>query len=68
LQGKAEGEIRGKAEGEIRGEIRSIREQIANLESLHNQGVLSKQQTDMMIIPLRQKLNDLTGQLAKITG
>jgi len=68
MRGKAEGEIRGKAEGEIRGEIKGIREQIANLESLHQQGVLSKQQTDLMIIPLRQKLNDLTEHLAKIVG
>jgi len=65
-EGKTEGKAEGKAEGEIRGKIESIREQIANLENLHNQGILSKQQTDMMLIPLRQKLNDLTEQLAKI--
>jgi len=67
-QGVLHGILQGKAEGEIRGEIRGIREQIANLESLHQQGVLSKQQTELMIIPLRQKLTDLTEQLAKITG
>jgi len=67
-QGVLHGILQGKAEGEIRGEIRGIREQIANLESLHQQGVLSKQQTELRIIPLRQKLNELTEQLAKIAG
>ena len=68
LQGKAEGEIRGEFRGEFRGKIENIKEQVANLESLHNQGILSEQQTDLMMIPLRQKLNELTEQLAKIAG
>jgi hypothetical protein len=64
-QGKYVSYDLGKIEGEIRGKIEVIREQIANLESLHQQGVLSKQQSDLMIIPLRQKL---TEQLAKIAA
>jgi len=64
--GKIEGKSEGKIEGEIRGKIEVIREQIANPESLHQQGVLSKQQTDLMIIPLRQRLDELTEKLAKL--
>ena len=66
IEGRIEGEIRGETRGKIEGKIENIGEQIANLESLHEQGVLSKQQTDLMIIPLRQKLKELTEQLAKL--
>jgi hypothetical protein len=68
IQGIAQGIVEGETRGEVKGKIENIKEQIANLESLHQQGVLSKQQTDLMIIPLRQKLSDLTEQLAKLVG
>ncbi len=60
-QGKIEGEI----EGEIRGEIRGITDQIATLESLHKQGILSKKKMEKMVIPLRQKLDALYEQMPK---
>jgi len=53
----------GKIEGKIEGEIKGINGQIALLESLHSQGVLSKKKMEKMIIPLRQKLNELSEEM-----
>jgi len=55
-QGRYEGEIRGKIEGQIEG-------QILLLEKLHQDGVLSKKKMEKMLIPLRQKLNELYEQV-----
>jgi hypothetical protein len=59
-QGKVEGTIggiiRGKAEGMIEGELKG---QIAILESLYQQEILSEEQMKYMTEPLRQKLNEL---------
>jgi len=60
-QGKREGKIEGKLEGKIEG----ISEQIAILESLHKQGILSKKKKEQMLIPLRQKLDELYEQMPK---
>jgi len=51
-QGGYEGEIKGKIEG-----------QILLLEKLHQDGVLSKKKMEKMLIPLRQKLNELYEQV-----
>jgi len=51
----------GKREGKIEG----ISEQIAILESLHKQGILSKKKKEQMLIPLRQKLDELCEQMPK---
>ena len=51
-QGKAEGKVEGKAEGILEG-------QLAVLEILYQQGILSTEQMNAMSAPLRQKLNDL---------
>jgi len=53
LHGKAEGKTEGKAEGIIEG-------QLAVLETLFRQGILSEEQTEYMTAPLRQKLKELT--------
>ncbi len=50
-------------QGKIEGKIEGIRGQIALLESLHKQGVLSKKKMEKMIFPLRQKLNELSEQM-----
>jgi hypothetical protein len=52
-QGKIEGKIEGIIQGELKG-------QIAILERLYQQGVLSEEQMKYMTEPLRQKLNELT--------
>ncbi len=56
LLGKAEGKAKGIIEGELKGELKG---QIAILESLFRQGVLSEEQMKYMTAPLRQKLNEL---------
>jgi len=64
IKGKIEGEIKGKIEGKIEGEIKGqIKGQISLLEKLHQEGVLSKKKMEKMLIPLRQKLNELYEQL-----
>ncbi len=50
----------GRYEGEIKGEIKG---EILLLEKLHQEGVLSKKKMEKMLIPLRQKLNELYEQL-----
>jgi predicted transposase YdaD len=65
IEGKREGKIEGKREGKIEGKIEGISEQIAILESLHKQGILSKKKKEQMLIPLRQKLNELYEQMPK---
>jgi len=67
-QGRYEGEIKGKIEGKIEGEIKGqikgeIKGQISLLENLHQQGILSKKKMEKMLIPLRQKLNELYEQV-----
>ena len=75
-QGRYEGEIKGKIEGEIKGQIKGkiegkikgkiegqIEGQILLLEKLHQDGVLSKKKMEKMLIPLRQKLNELYEQV-----
>jgi len=52
-----QGILHGKAEGIIEGELKG---QIAILESLCHQGVLSEEQMKYMTAPLRQKLKELT--------
>ncbi|NJO14810.1 MAG: hypothetical protein HC877_03405 [Thioploca sp.] len=52
-EGKAEGKVEGKAEGILEG-------QLATLEILYQQGILSAEQMNSMTAPLRQKLNELT--------
>jgi len=64
-QGKREGKIEGKIEGKREGKIEGISEQIAILESLHKQGILSKKKKEQMLIPLRQKLDELCEQMPK---
>jgi len=68
IRGKIEGEIKGKIEGKIEGEIKGqikgeIKGQISLLENLHQQGILSKKKMEKMLIPLRQKLNELYEQV-----
>jgi hypothetical protein len=52
-QGKIEGRAEGHAEG--------FRVQLAVLESLCRQGILSEAQLTAVTVRLRQKLNDLKG-------
>jgi hypothetical protein len=54
-QGKAEGKIEGKIEGKAEGIIEG---QLAVLESLYRQGILSEEQMKQMIAPLRQQLDE----------
>jgi len=68
IRGKIEGEMKGKIEGKIEGEIKGqikgeIKGQISLLENLHQQGILSKKKMEKMLIPLRQKLNELYEQV-----
>jgi uncharacterized protein (DUF2164 family) len=62
-----QGERKGKTEGKIEGRIEGISDQIATLESLYKQGILSKKKMEKMLIPLRQKLDELYGQMSKAT-
>jgi len=64
-QGEKKGKTEGKREGKIEGKIEGITEQIAILESLHKQGILSKKKKEQMLIPLRQKLEELYEQMPK---
>jgi len=64
-EGKIEGKREGKREGKLEGKIEGISEQIAILESLHKQGILSKKKKEQMLIPLRQKLDELCEQMPK---
>jgi len=58
-QGKIEGKAEGKIEGIVEGELKGVRGQIAILESLCRQGILSEEQMRYMIGPLRQQLDEL---------
>jgi hypothetical protein len=49
----------------LKGKIEGISEQIAILESPHKQGILSKKKKEQMLIPLRQKLDELCEQMPK---
>ncbi len=51
-----EGEVKGEARGEARGEVKG---QITILETLYQIGILSEEQFQRMIRPLRQKLAEL---------
>ncbi len=64
-QGKYEGKIEGKIEGRTEGEMNGIRGQIALLENLYKQGVLSRKKMEKMLTPLRQKLDELSAQMPK---
>ncbi|OQW92883.1 MAG: hypothetical protein BWK78_00150 [Thiotrichaceae bacterium IS1] len=55
-QGKAEGLLEGEAKGKTEGLLEG---QLAVLEKLHQQGVLSKAQRNAMVAPLRQQLKKL---------
>jgi len=55
-QGKAEGLLEGEAKGKTEGLLEG---QLAVLEHLYRQGILSEAQNQSMTAPLRQKLNDL---------
>jgi len=59
LQGKTEGILQGKTEGILQGEIRG---RIAMLEELHRQRMLSEKKLEKMLIPLRQKLLELSAK------
>jgi len=58
-------EKRGVEKGRIEGKIEGITDQIAILENLHTQGILSKKKMEKMVIPLRQKLDGLYEQMPK---
>jgi len=63
-QGKAEGKTEGLLEGEAKGKTEGKAEgllegQLAALEHLHRQGILSKAQRNAMVVPLRQQLKQL---------
>ncbi len=61
LQGKAEGIAEGIAKGEARGEARGeIEGQIKMLDMFHQLGLVSDEQFQLMIQPLRQQLAELT--------
>ncbi len=55
-EGKIEGKMEGKMEGVIEGEIKG---QIKILESLYLSTVLSKEQFEMMVDPLRKQLEKI---------
>jgi hypothetical protein len=52
-----EGEVKGRAEGEAKGEVKG---QIKLLEMLYQLGIVSEDQFQRMIEPLRQQLAKLT--------
>ena len=56
LKGEAKGKAEGKAEGEAKGEAKG---QITLLETLYQNGILSEEQFQSMVQPLRQKLADI---------
>ncbi|MBF0119029.1 MAG: hypothetical protein HQK79_09345 [Desulfobacterales bacterium] len=59
-RGKAKGEARGKAKGEARGEAKGeVRGEITLLENLYRQGILSNEQFEKMVKPLRDKLEQI---------
>ncbi len=51
-QGEAQGEAKGKAEGEVNGQIKM-------LDMFHQLGLISDEQYQLMMHPLRQKLAEL---------
>ena len=62
-EGKIEGKIEGLIEGEIKGEIKGqIEGQIKILESLYLTAVLSRDQFEMMVDPLRMQLKEIQAQ------
>lgn len=59
-QGKTEGKVEGLTEGMAQGKVKGALEgQLALLETLYQQGILSKTQRDTMMTPLQQQLNEL---------
>ncbi|OQW92077.1 MAG: hypothetical protein BWK78_02740, partial [Thiotrichaceae bacterium IS1] len=59
-QGKVQGKAEGLLEGEAKGKTEGLLEgQLAVLETLHRQGILSKAQRNAMVAPLRQQLKKL---------
>jgi hypothetical protein len=56
IKGKIEGEIEGEIKGEIKGKIIG---KIENMEELYRFGILSKEQMEQMIEPLKQQLQNL---------
>lgn len=61
LQGKAEGIAEGIAQGETRGEAKGLLEgQIKMLDMFHQVGLVSDEQYQLMLQPLRQQLAELT--------
>ena len=58
-----EGEIKGRKEGEIKGEIKGIKGEIAMLDQLYKKGKLTEQEYQEMLLPLKQKLDNLNKEL-----
>ena len=61
LEGEAKGEIKGEVKGEARGEAKGeIIGQIKILETLYTDGILTEEQFNRRVAPLRQKLLEMT--------
>jgi len=58
-EGIAEGISKGKVEGVTEGLFKGLEQQIALLDTLHQQGILSESQLRNMLLPLQAQLKAL---------